>query len=677
MKKGVKNLSTKLSAFFIISLTIILIIVISVVWFFTGQTFNSFLQSEATTALAGVSDALKNNFVTVQASSDELAKNQNLASAVETKNIYTMTSDAMNSAKTNQLTYAFITDINGNVIAKNKTDNLELSNYSKLKHVQQALKGTSSVSMEVISGKNLAICSGTPIKDGDTIVGVASTVISLQDNTFLDQLKKLTNCEFTISLGDERINTTITEGGKRQVGTKIDSQMVKRVMGQKAILNEKASIFGNKYMASYQALIAPDNTVVGILFAGKNIDQTERASALVVLMSVFIALLMVIICTVVLTKYIKRIVKVPLGEVVALTKNIENGEIGISNQDAVSLTVHSRDEVGQVADALSSTVVSLQTYIGEISDMLSAISNGNLTVKTQHQYYGDFVNIKEALDNITTSLNRTLLNISKSAELVSERSEQISGGALSISQGATEQASYTEELSATISEISHQIQKTAENASTASSIAQESTRDVEKGNLSIEEMLAAMEHIDSASAQIRQIIKTIEDIAFQTNILALNAAVEAARAGAAGKGFAVVADEVRNLASKSAEAAKKTSALINNTVSLVNQGTKTANLTADLFKTIMNSSQKSTDLIAEISDATSSQASAVAQVSLGIEQISNVVQTNSATSEENAAASRELSIQAQILRDLVSQFQLTEEEPIADEEQTLNDEPLE
>jgi methyl-accepting chemotaxis protein len=662
VKKGLKSLSTKLSVFFIISLSIILFIVVSVVWFFTNQTFNKFLEAESNTALAGLSDTLKGYYVKAQAASGELVQNPNLISAVETKNIYAMTSDVMQIAKGNQLSYTFITDASGNVIAKSNSDGLELDNFSKLKHIQQALQGNLSLSMEIISDKNLSICSGTPIKNGNKIIGVASTVISLDDTTLVDNLKKLTSCEITIFLGDERINTTITKNGKRQIGTKLDSRIAQKVIGEKGTFSGKTTIFGVTHMASYQPILDTNKNVVGAICAGKNIQETERGSTLVVLLSSIIAVLMGIVSTIVLSRFVKRTVKVPLDEVVALANNIENGEIGISHKDAVSLTIYSQDEVGQVADALGNTVNSLQKYIGEISDILSEISNGNLTVKTEHEYYGDFVNIKEALDNITRSLNRTLSDINKSAELVAERSEQISGGAIAISQGATQQASSSQELSATISEISDQIKKTAENASIASSIAKQSTDEVEKGNSSIKEMLTAMENINTASTQISQIIKTIEDIAFQTNILALNAAVEAARAGAAGKGFAVVADEVRNLASKSAEAAKQTSVLINNTVSLVNRGAKTANSTADSFKKIMTSSQKSTDLIAEISKATNTQASAVAQVSLGIEQISNVVQTNSATSEENAAASRDLSMQAQVLRGLVSQFQLNDAE---------------
>jgi len=668
LKKGLKSLSTKLSVFFITSLTIILAIVVSVVSIFTSQAFNNSLQSEVEVALSGMSDTIKGYGVTVQAASSELAKNQDLVSAIAIKNIYTMTSDVMDSVKGNGLSYAFITDVKGNVVAKNNVNDLDLTNFAKLSHVQQALQGKSSLVTEVVSGKNLCICSATPIVDGNKIVGVASAIISLQNSSFLEQLKKLTGCEFTVFLGDERINTTIVKDGKHQTGTKLSSDIAQQVIGKKQTYNGKTNILGSNHMSSYQPILDANKNVIGILFAGKNIAATEQQTNFIIIFSILIALVMVVISTIVLTKFINKIVKTPLSKVVALANNMENGEIGIANKDAVALTIHSEDEVGQVAYALSNTVNSLQTYVGEISTVLSAISAGNLSVQTEHEYYGDFLNIKEALNNIIYSLNHTLFDISKSAELVSARSEQISNGAMAISQGATEQASSTEELSATITEISAQIQKTAENASVASSIAKQSTGEVEKGNHNIEEMLCAMNNINAASMQIGKIIKTIEDIAFQTNILALNAAVEAARAGSAGRGFAVVADEVRNLASKSAEAAKQTAVLIENTVSLVSNGTKIANSTAESFKAIMVSSKKSTDLIAEISKATNTQASAVAQVSVGIEQITQVVQTNSATSEENAAASQDLSMQAQVLQNLVSKFQLNDAAGIAAEE---------
>ncbi len=670
MRKARKSLSTKLSGFFIISLAIILAIVVSVNLFFTNQAFDRSLEAEVKVSLDGLSDTVKNYNNRVRIVGNTLVNNQKLIDDVAANNAYTTTSTIMSSVKENGLSYAVILDTNGTVIAKTSTENLDYANYSKLKHVQEALKGKPSVSTEIVAGKNLCVCSGTPIRDGSKLIGVISTVCSLQDSNFVEQLKKITGCEFTVFSGDERINTTLIVDGKRQIGTKLNSNIANQVITNKQNFIGKTNILGNSYIAGYTPILDNGGTAVGALFAGKNVEQTEQTTNFTIMLSILLAILMVIISTIVLNKFIKRMVRVPLDKIVVLANNMENGEIGISNKDAVALTIHSEDEVGQVASALANTVSSLQMYVGEISNVLSAVSNGDLTVETQREYHGDFSNIKGALDNIIESLNDVLSNISKAAVSVSTRSEQIASNAMALSQGATEQASSTEELSATIIEISNQVQKTAENAAVASSIASQSSDEVDKGNKSIEKMLLAMNNINSASTEISKIIKTIEDIAFQTNILALNAAVEAARAGSAGKGFAVVADEVRNLASKSAEAAKQTAALIQNTVSLVDNGTKIANVTAESFKEIIVSSNKSTSLIAEISEATNTQASAVSQLALGIEQITQVVQTNSATSEENAAASHDLSTQAQVLQSLVDKFQLKNSSGVAKEQNT-------
>lgn len=326
-----------------------------------------------------------------------------------------------------------------------------------------------------------------------------------------------------------------------------------------------------------------------------------------------------------------------------------------------TVVVNSKDETGILASSLNKTVNSLREYITDITDTLHEVSQGNMLVQIQGNFEGDFAPIKESLANITTSLNSVLSDINQAAEQVSNSSAQVSTSSQALAQGATEQASSIEELAATITEISERVKKNSDNAAHASENVSMVSSEVTISNQHMSEMLEAMSQISDSSNQIEKIIKTIDDIAFQTNILALNAAVEAARAGEAGKGFAVVADEVRNLASKSAEAAKNTTVLIENSINLVDKGTKIADATAQSLYQVVENIKAVTDTVEQISHASSQQSNAINQVTLGIDQISSVVQTNSATAEESAAASEELSGQAQMMKALVGRFTLSGE----------------
>lgn len=317
------------------------------------------------------------------------------------------------------------------------------------------------------------------------------------------------------------------------------------------------------------------------------------------------------------------------------------------------------DEIGMLTDSTAQTIHTLREYVNHISKLLKSIADGNLDVDTEFEFKGEFVELGESISNIVVSLNSAFSNIKQASEQVASGADQVAGGAQELSQGATEQASSIEQLSASITDISDKVNINAKDAQLAYNLSSEAGKDVQIGNTRMQDMIGAMEEISHTSGEIRKIIKTIDDIAFQTNILALNAAVEAARAGQAGKGFAVVADEVRNLASKSAEAAKSTTVLIERSVNAVENGTKIADDTAKSLEEIVNKVAGVNGTIERIARASNDQAMAITQVTQGVDQISAVVQTNSATAEESAAASEELSGQASIMKELVDKFKLT------------------
>lgn len=330
---------------------------------------------------------------------------------------------------------------------------------------------------------------------------------------------------------------------------------------------------------------------------------------------------------------------------------------------SVEVDYEANDEFGLMAKSMATVTDSVRAIIKDIEMVLSAMAGGDFAVRSsdRSRYIGDYQKILQAMRGIKSALNSTMTTMNQSAEQVSSGSDQVSSGAQALSQGATEQASSVEELAASINEISGHINRNAESAKEASRKSVEVGEEAGESNRRMQDMLAAMADISNSSDEIGKIIKTIEDIAFQTNILALNAAVEAARAGAAGKGFAVVADEVRNLAAKSADASKNTAVLIENSLQAVDNGKKIADQTAKSLEMVMSGIQNVTGTMDSIAKASQEQADAITQITVGIDQISSVVQTNSATAEESAAASEELSSQAQILKDLVRKFKLDNE----------------
>lgn len=349
------------------------------------------------------------------------------------------------------------------------------------------------------------------------------------------------------------------------------------------------------------------------------------------------------------------------GNILAPVKKIEEAmkEV-VKGNLSVEVDYQSDDEFGDMARSMYAVTTGVSTIIKDIENILGAMASGDFTVQStaSQLYVGDYQKIFVSMRGIKDSFNHTLSTLNQSANQVSSGSDQVSSGAQALSQGATEQASSVEELAASINDISNNINKSSENAQEASKKSMIVGEEAGESNRRMQDMLQAMADISDSSGKIGKIINTIEDIAFQTNILALNAAVEAARAGTAGKGFAVVADEVRNLASKSAEASKNTAALIENSLSAVENGRRIADETAKSLESVMSGVQEAAGMMDSIARASHDQAEAITQITLGIDQISSVVQTNSATAQESAAASEELSGQAQILKELVRKFRL-------------------
>lgn len=384
------------------------------------------------------------------------------------------------------------------------------------------------------------------------------------------------------------------------------------------------------------------------------IDRAKSAAILLIVVSIIALLLLVTLTVLILRRQLK-----PIQGVVDAARQLAQGDLDIS------LAVLNEDEIGILSNAFNDTAAYLKHIIETIASILNQISDNHLDVEVDAEYRGAFEQIGTSMKRITANLNHVMSEIRQSSDQVSSGSDQVSSGAQALSQGATEQASSVEELAATINEISAQVKETAENAMDARQQMAAAENETLACNEQMREMIKAMDEISQKSIEIGKIIKTIEDIAFQTNILALNAAVEAARAGVAGKGFAVVADEVRNLASKSAEASNNTSSLIEGSIAAVEKGTRIANETAQSLLKVVDSSQSVSTTVEKISEATNSQATSIAQVTQGIDQISSVVQTNSATAEESAAASEELSGQAQMLKNLVGQFKLKDSDELS------------
>ena len=551
-----------------------------------------------------------------------------------------------------------VTDKSGNVLTSTNTAYKSGTSLSGQANIKSALAGKNYTGYLSGSGLRFAVLSSSPInaKDG-SLAGTVTVAYSLENNELLDTLKANSGNEFTIFIGNERLNTTIVQDGKRAVGTKLSEAVSDIVINKKQRYLGEAVILGGNYATAYVPIISPDgSSVIGILFSGSSLANIEKSERMVQYTVFGVCIILIAIFTLIGILFLRSKLKKPLSKLVSAAQAIESGTM---DEDTIKLlgTIKSRDEIGRLAMSMQQAIRSIAKVVSDVGMLHDAVSKNDLTVQIDSSVHnGKYKDITLLVDGLVGELGSLIKSISLVSGRISSGSDLISAGSQSLAQGSTEQAAAIEEISSTASHVVEKAKNNSNNASQSRGMAEKVQKEAELGSEKMQRLFAALEEISTSSENISTITKAIEDIAFQTNILSLNAAVEAAHAGNHGKGFAIVAGEVKHLAEKSSEAARKTNMLVGNSIEKSKDGTLIGEEMQQTLSNIVSGINEAVESIKLIALESTQQVNAIEQLNSGIDQISQVVLHNTATAEESSSSSVEMASQAKELYKMIAKF---------------------
>ncbi len=585
--------------------------------------------------------------------------NHNVSDALQSGNATALLSEMKKLTSDMKFDAVIVTDKNGNVFSSTNAAYKTGSSLSGEANIKSALAGKNYTGYLTGSGLRFAVLSSSPIysgKDG-SLTGTVTAAYSLENNQLLDSLKADTGNEFTIFIGNERLNTTIIQDGKRAVGTKLGEAVSDIVINKKQLYLGEAQILGENYATAYVPIMSSDGaSVIGILFSGSNLSALEKSERMVQYTAFGASIILIVIFTLIGILFLRSRLKKPLDKVVTAAQAIESGTMDDSTVKLLG-TIKSRDEIGRLAGSMQQAINSISKVVSDIGMLSDAVSRNDLTVQIDSSAHnGKYKDITVLVDGLVSELGSLIKNVSLVSGRISSGSELISAGSQTLAQGSTEQAAAIEEISATSSHIVEKAKNNSKNANQSRGMAEKVQKEAELGSEKMQRLFAALEEISASSKNISTITKAIEEIAFQTNILSLNAAVEAAHAGALGKGFAIVAGEVKRLAEKSSEAARQTNLLVGTSIVKSKDGTVIGQEMQHTLNSIVSGINEAVESIKLIALESTEQVDAIEQLNSGIGQISQVVLHNTATAEESSSSSVEMASQAKELDRMIAKF---------------------